>query len=535
MSDTSVATDASVARRLAFVRFDAEAREALNAVKPALDAALPSAMDNFYSHISKFEEARQFFGGAGQDGSQKMQAAAGRQVKHWSAISAADFGDAYVQSAKRIGRIHADIGLEPRWYVGGYTVIIDQLVSVVLEQLWPKALGLRAPGCERASDALSALLKASLFDMELVISTYLEESEKRRLAAEEAREQAEMEQRTALAALAEAIDQLAKGRLDYRLGTLDAPNYASIQSDFNRAMEHLEEAVGRIHGNADVIRDGSTKIVQAADDLARRTEHQAASLEETAAALEEISQATSQTASGALKADGVAQEAKTSAQSSSQAMRDMVVAMAEIDSSAKQIGQIVSLIDDIAFQTNLLALNAGVEAARAGDAGRGFAVVASEVRSLAQRSADAAREIKTLIASSGERVSAGVNLVGQTGEALEVLIGKVSEISVLVAEMANSAKEQSIGLTGINDAVNQLDQVTQQNAAMVEESTTASHALALEAENLATSVSHFQIAGRMADAVMPVASHQRRAAPALKVVRAEKAKAVAIDDGWSEF
>ena len=404
MSDTSVATDASIARRLAFVRFDAEAREALNDVRTAVEAALPSAMDNFYSHISKFEEARQFFGA----GSQKMQAAAGRQVKHWSAIAAADFGDAYVQSAKRIGRIHADIGLEPRWYVGGYTVIIDQLVSVVLEQLWPKGLGLRAPGCERASHALSALLKASLFDMELVISTYLEESEKRRLAAEAAREQAEMEQRTALAALAEAIDQLAKGRLDYRLGTLDAPNYASIQSDFNRAMEHLEEAVGRIHGNAAVIREGSTKIVQAADDLARRTEHQAASLEETAAALEEISQATSQTASGALKADGVAQEAKTSAQSSSQAMRDMVVAMAEIDSSAKQIGQIVSLIDDIAFQTNLLALNAGVEAARAGDAGRGFAVVASEVRSLAQRSADAAREIKTLIASSGERVSAGV-------------------------------------------------------------------------------------------------------------------------------
>jgi len=175
-----------------------------------------------------------------------------------------------------------------------------------------------------------------------------------------------------------------------------------------------------------------------------------------------------------------------------------------------------------------------VEAARAGDAGRGFAVVASEVRSLAQRSADAAREIKTLIASSGDRVAAGVRLVGQTGDALEVLIGKVTEISVLVAEIANSAKEQSIALTGINDAVNQLDQVTQQNAAMVEESTTASHALALEAENLTMSVSHFEITGHALPEA-PVETPLRRPAAALRVVRSGSAKPAAQDDDWTEF
>ena len=533
MSDNSVAMDAAIARRLAFVRFDAEAREALNEARPAIEAALPVVMDNFYSHIAKFEEARRFFG-AGGSGSQKMQVASGRQIKHWSAIAAANFGEGYVQSAQRIGRIHADIGLEPRWYVGGYTLIIDQIVSVILEQFWPKGLGIQAPGLTRASRALSALLKASLFDMELVISTYLEESEKRRLTAEAARDEAEKEQRTALASLAEAIDQLAKGQLNHRIEPLDAPNYDQIRTDFNRAMELLEEAVGRIHGNAAAIHDGSAQLVQAADDLARRTEHQAASLEETAAALEEISQATSQTTNGAMQADGVAQDAKSSAQSSSQAMRDMTVAMGEIDSSAKQIGQIVSVIDDIAFQTNLLALNAGVEAARAGDAGKGFAVVASEVRSLALRSADAAREIKTLIASSGERVAAGVRLAGQTGDALEVLTSKVTEISVLVAEIANSAKEQSVGLSGINNAVNQLDQVTQQNAAMVEESTAASHALAQEAVALATSVSHFEIAGR-APRAAGAAPRQRRSQPPLRVVSTAKANPAGPEAGWAEF
>lgn len=530
MPDTSVATDAAIARRLDFVRFDDDARNALNGIRPAIEAALPSVMENFYAHIGGFEEARHFFGA----GSQKMQTASGRQIKHWSTIAAANFGDAYVQSAKRIGRIHADIGLEPRWYVGGYTLIIDQLVSVALEQFWPKGLGLEAPGRAKAGRALSALLKASLFDMELVISTYLEEAERRRLAAEAAREEAEKEQRKALASLAEAIDHLAKGHLHYRIESAVAPTYDMIRTDFNRAMELLEEAVGRIHGNSAAIGDGSTKIVQAADDLARRTEHQAARLEETAAALEQISQATSQTAYGALQADGVAQDAKSSAQASSQAMRDMVVAMAEIDSSAKQIGQIVSLIDDIAFQTNLLALNAGVEAARAGETGRGFAVVAAEVRSLAQRSADAAREIKTLIASSGERVAAGVSLVGQTGSALEILIGKVTEISVLVAEIANSAKEQSTSLTGVNEAVNQLDQVTQQNAAMVEESTTASHALAQEAENLTTSVSHFEITARP-PLEAAAGSRRHRPLPPLRIVGRESAKPSAQNKGWTEF
>jgi methyl-accepting chemotaxis protein len=250
------------------------------------------------------------------------------------------------------------------------------------------------------------------------------------------------------------------------------------------------------------IQSGTHEISTASDDLSRRTEQQAASLEETAAALDEITATVRKSAESARHAREVVASADQDAKKSAVVVRQAVEAMDAIAKSSGQIGQIIGVIDEIAFQTNLLALNAGVEAARAGDAGRGFAVVASEVRALAQRSADAAKEIKGLISTSTTQVDFGVKLVAETGKSLERIIAQVTEINGVVAEIAAGALEQATGLQQVNTAMNQMDQSTQQNATMVEESTAASHSLSQETTQLSALIDRFQLGQGGSDAAM---------------------------------
>ncbi|MBW8813280.1 MAG: methyl-accepting chemotaxis protein [Caulobacterales bacterium] len=310
---------------------------------------------------------------------------------------------------------------------------------------------------------------------------------------EEARTRTAQEQAQVVQALAAGLGKLSEGDLTFVLNKAFAPEYEELRRDFNQALDKLKGTMSVVVDNAGAIGSGSDEISQAADNLSRRTEQQASSLEETAAALDEITATVRKSAEGAQHARTVVAQAKTDAEESGEVVRRAVTAMGEIERSAREIGNIIGVIDEIAFQTNLLALNAGVEAARAGDAGRGFAVVASEVRALAQRSAEAAKEIKTLISTSSAQVSEGVSLVGQTGEALARIVGQVAEINRSVGEIAASAQEQASGLAQVNAAVNQMDQVTQQNAAMVEESTAASHALAREAEALRKLMRQFRL------------------------------------------
>jgi methyl-accepting chemotaxis protein len=289
------------------------------------------------------------------------------------------------------------------------------------------------------------------------------------------------------------------------------------------------------------IQKTTTELQSSADELSKRTEQQAASLEETAAALDEITATVRTTAAGAKQACEVVGGTKVGAEHSGEVVRKAVAAMTNIEKSSGQIGQIIGVIDEIAFQTNLLALNAGVEAARAGDAGRGFAVVASEVRALAQRSAEAAKEIKSLILASRSQVEEGVDLVGQTGQALARIVEQVSEINGIVINIAGSAQEQSTALAQVNSAINQMDQMTQKNAAMVEESTAATHSLSEQTAELFKLMAGFRVAADNGMAKQSSSSSNSRAAasskpiPAMKVVgRGGAAKKPKADD-WEEF
>jgi methyl-accepting chemotaxis protein len=368
--------------------------------------------------------------------------------------------------------------------------------------------------------------------------------EERRAKAETAAALAR-EQAGVVAALAEGLDRLASGDLTFRMSAEFSGEYVKLRDDFNAAIAQLEGALQRIAASTDGIQTGSEEIRGAADDLSRRTEQQAASLEETAAALDEIAATVRRSAEGAKHARDVVSTAKADAVRSGEVVRNTVSAMNGIETSANQIGQIIGTIDEIAFQTNLLALNAGVEAARAGEAGRGFAVVASEVRALAQRSAEAAKEIKSLILASTQQVAEGVSLVGETGQVLQAIAGKVTEIDDLVAQIAVSAQEQASGIAEVNSGVNQIDRVVQQNAAMVQQATTAAGSLNSEANELKRLVSHFRTSASIQTGGRPEVAQAGRHAPARNPVAAVQKKVAAFAKGiaggaapaadWEEF
>jgi methyl-accepting chemotaxis protein len=311
--------------------------------------------------------------------------------------------------------------------------------------------------------------------------------------AREAEQAAAAEQAQVVEKLADGLRTLAASDLRAQIEVRFPPAYEQLRADFNSAAAALEDAVSSVSVGVRTITSGANEISSAALDMSRRVEQQAAGLEETAAALDQITVTVQKTAENAKEASSVTESARQAAETGGEVVRQATTAMSGIETSSQAITQIIGVIDEIAFQTNLLALNAGVEAARAGDAGRGFAVVAQEVRALAQRSADAAKEIKQLITKSSSEVAHGVGLVEQTGAALEKIISQVGAVSQLVADIAASSREQATGLREVNIAVNQMDQATQQNAAMIEESTAASHSLAREAGDIAALAAKFKL------------------------------------------
>jgi len=333
------------------------------------------------------------------------------------------------------------------------------------------------------------------------------------------------------------LQRLSNADLTVRLRNLP-PAFAGLASDFNNAMEKLSGAMLTVRGSVDAINRNSTEIRQAASELSRRIEHEAESLREAAQAMSKVTETVGEDAQMAAGARTEMAQARTEAEQGGEIVRKAIDAMNGIDQASKEIAEIISVIDGIAFQTNLLALNAGVEAARAGEAGKGFAVVASEVRALAQRAADAAKDVKARVTSATEHVQSGVGLVDETGRALTRIIERVAIVSGAIGTMAESSERQSASLSQVNGAMSEMDSVTHKNAAMVEETTAAAHLLAKEADQLTDAFSIFNVGeGEIvrAPAARPVQS-QPAPRPARAPVRSSGNLAVAHDDeDWSSF
>jgi methyl-accepting chemotaxis protein len=336
---------------------------------------------------------------------------------------------------------------------------------------------------------------------------------------------------SAIAMLGNGLRDLANGKLDQEIDTRFVPSMETTRHDFNAVAAKLRDAMKIVAQNASGIAAASVEVRDASQELAQRTEQQAASLEEAAAALEQVTRTVGDSSQRAEEAGRLVTSTRQNAEQSGLVVRDAISAMDEIAKSSNEITNIIGVIDDIAFQTNLLALNAGVEAARAGEAGKGFAVVAQEVRELAQRSATAAKEIKTLINTSSHQVSGGVELVGRTGASLKDMLSQVSSIHENVSAIVEASREQAASLREISQAVNQMDHATQKNAAMVEETTAASHSLANEAESLRGLLMQFDIGASISAAPQVVARPRSNTPMPQRVAYTDLKKAV----GWEDF
>lgn len=394
------------------------------------------------------------------------------QKQHWLQLFSDGPTDEYFERANTIGRVHAKIGLAPMWYVGSYATILgDALERIVAPGLWSFM-----PWRRRVAKDVALMVRASLLDMELALSTYFE-------VEEQARE-------GALAKLSEALAALAKGDLTVRLSGLPE-SYARVQSDFNAAASSLSSTMASVVDGVTSMSSAMGEIQNGTSDLASRTERQAASVEETAAAVQVVTQGIEQNAIQLRDASDAVNRTRTDAETGGDVIKRAVSAMDEIEGSSAKISHIVTLIDGIAFQTNLLALNAGVEAARAGDAGKGFSVVASEVRALAQRSAEAANDIKTIIQTSTRHVGDGVRLVGDAGAALDRIVGGIVDVAGILQETSQTATSQSLSLSTVNATIAEIDKMTQANAALVEETSAAARTVVDQTSSIVAAAQRF--------------------------------------------
>ncbi|WP_117192319.1 globin-coupled sensor protein [Rhizobium terrae] len=472
-------------KRLDFIGLDQESRAVLKRLAPMIDASLATALGALYKKIQSTPDTARFFSSQSH-----MEAAKKRQASHWNVLAEARYDERYVEGVRAVGAAHAHAGLDPRWYIGGYAIVMEHLIHTVMAANWPSRFG--RGNSQKLAKEISTLVKAAMLDMDYSISVYLDIQAEERRRAEEDKRTADQAQEVALEALDDVLKGLATGDLEARLSNDLPVNFGRMVEDYNNSAEKLRITLATVRHAGEEILVSTNAITKASQDLARRTEEQAQGLEESSATLHQLTQSVSGTAGGASKAASAVDVALSEARASGPVVKQAVAAMGEIERSSDEISKIIGVIDEIAFQTNLLALNAGVEAARAGEAGRGFAVVAQEVRALAQRCADAAKEIKDLISDSSRQVQAGVDLVNNAGTALGQITTRIDDINSIVRTIATEAGHQSVGLHEVNGALSRMDTLTQENSAMVLESAKQTADLRDAVERLVTALRGFK-------------------------------------------
>ncbi len=466
--------------RLDFLGLDQVARNRLAEAKPIVEAHLEPALGRFYGLLAEVPAAAKFF-----EGKAHMNRAQGKQTSHWGAIASGEIDGDYFEASTRIGLRHAMIGLEPRWHIGGYGLIMETLVKGVMHDLMAEAVqpektrfGRKKPldadkvlaDADSAAETVVTLIKAIMLDIDIGVSAYFDKLANDARDAEAA-SRARIQQ--AVSATGAVLRNVATGDLTSRVTEELAPEFAQIKADTNAVVERLSDIVGSLKHTSRALKLATGEILSGANDLADRTTRQAATIEETSAAIEQLSSAVVENAKRAVTANDKAHAVASHATTGGQAMKQANAAMSAIETSSSKISNIIGMIDDIAFQTNLLALNASVEAARAGEAGKGFAVVAVEVRRLAQSAANASSEVKALIETSAGEVRNGSQLVAQAANVLLDILSGAEESARLIDTIAEENHNQSQALSEVSVAVRQMDEMTQHNAALVEQTNAA--------------------------------------------------------------
>jgi methyl-accepting chemotaxis protein len=458
-------------RKSAFVTLSQDNYAVFPQVKSLIAKYAGKALDKLYGRIATHDETAALFP------NQTLKDKASRaQFAHWQALFSGQFDDAQIARSEHIGRVHSRVGLAPPHYIGGYAMMLEEVIQKTLS----RGIHTRLNG-RKLGNVVGTLVKAALLDMGEAISAY---------------SKAEAEARQAvITSLGKALSAMADGDLRAQLDELPV-EYQQLAEDFHRMRHQMSDMVREMASAAENINTGSGEISSAANDLATRTERQAEGIARTAEVMRNVTQGVQSTAADVREVNEGISTVNDQAEDGGAIVANAITAMDKIKTSSEEIAQITEVIEGIAFQTNLLALNAGVEAARAGEAGKGFAVVASEVGALAHRTTESAKSIKQLITKSSTDVHQGVDLVGRTRVALEQIIEQLGGAKGKVGEISTQAQSQATNVRQVSDEIQKMDSTTQQNAAMVEQSNAAARALTEESRRLTDIVGRFQMERR---------------------------------------